>query len=139
MNADDLARRCRDVMWEQDHASKAMGMQVEVISAGQARATLTVRPDMANGWQICHGGIIFALADSAFAFACNGYNRVTVASNCTVDFLRPAKVGDTLVAMATERHRGGKTGVYDVVVHNQYNDQIAVFRGRSYSTERTIV
>ncbi|MEO1482914.1 MAG: hydroxyphenylacetyl-CoA thioesterase PaaI [Myxococcota bacterium] len=139
MTKDEIARRCRDAMWENDRASQAMGMEVQVVSAGHASATLTVREDMANGWQICHGGFIFALADSAFAFACNSYDRVTVASNCTVDFLKPAKVGDTLTAVATERHRGGRTGVYDVTVTNQNDEQIALFRGRSYATAKSIL
>jgi acyl-CoA thioesterase len=94
---------------------------------------------MINGFAVCHGGHIFALADTAFAFACNAYNQVTFAAGASIDFLRPARVGDKLLAVATERHRGGRSGIYDVSVSNQDDEEIAVFSGRSVATREAIL
>ena len=93
---------------------------------------------MLNGHDVCHGGYLFTLADTAFAYACNTYNQVTLASGASIEFLRPARAGDRIVARATEIHRGGRTGFYDVSLENQDGEQIAVFRGRSHSTREVL-
>ncbi len=131
-----IASKSAETMWENDAASQALGITVEVTAPGKAVATFEVRPDMLNGYSLCHGGYLFLLADTAFAFACNTYNKVTLASGASIDFLRPAKLGDTIVATATEFHRGGRTGFYDVVLKNQHGQDIAAFRGRSHSTNK---
>ena len=137
MNETDIARRCRELMYSTDHASQALGITVQVDQQGAAVATLEVRQTMVNGHDICHGGYIFTLADTAFAFACNTYNRITVAAGASIEFIRPGRLGDTLTAVASEVHRGGRTGTYDVEVKNQGNELVAVFRGRSYATRQT--
>ena len=134
-----LAERAGRSMYEGDSASQALGAQLESISPGQACMSMMVRADMLNGHKTCHGGFIFALADSAFAFACNSRNQVTVASGCTIDFLAPAFEGDRLTARASEYSLAGRTGIYDVHVSNQDNQPIAVFRGRSYRIKGTVV
>jgi acyl-CoA thioesterase len=136
MNETDIARRCRELMYSTDHASQALGITVQVDQQGAAVATLEVRQTMVNGHDICHGGYIFTLADTAFAFACNTYNRITVAAGASIEFIRPGRLGDTLTAVASEVHRGGRTGTYDVEVKNQGDELIAVFRGRSYATRQ---
>ncbi|MEO6363748.1 MAG: hydroxyphenylacetyl-CoA thioesterase PaaI [Caldimonas sp.] len=118
-------------MFAADRASRGLGMRIVSLGAGTARLEMTVREDMLNGHDICHGGFITTLADSAFAFACNSANQVTVASGLTVDFLAPARAGDVLVADAVEVTRAGRTGVYDMVVTNQHGARIALVRGRS--------
>ena len=100
---------------------------------------MTVRDDMLNGHAICHGGFIFTLADSAFAFACNSYNLNTVASGCSIDFLAPARLGDVLTAHAQEKGASGRTGVYDIVVTNASGQNIALFRGKSYRIQGHVV
>jgi acyl-CoA thioesterase len=105
---------------------------------GEACATLEIRPEMLNGHNVCHGGYLFTLADTAFAYACNSHNKVTMAVGASIEFLRPAKLGDRIVATANERHRGGRTGTYDVSIKNQDGEEIALFRGRSYSTREPI-
>lgn len=125
-------------MYEQDSASRALGMRIVEIRPGFARIVMQVREDMVNGHQICHGGLIFTLADSAFAFACNTYNLVTVAAGGSIDFLRPGRLGDTLTATAEERSRSRRTGIYDVAVLNQSGECIAMFRGRSHQTSDRI-
>jgi acyl-CoA thioesterase len=120
-------------MFAGDRASQLLGMQVEGIAPGAATVTMTVRSDMVNGFGICHGGLIAALADSAFAFACNSAGELTVAAGIVVDFIAPAQAGDVLTARASEVSRSGRTGVYDVEVHNQAGARIAVFRGRSFT------
>jgi acyl-CoA thioesterase len=107
-------------------------MRLESIGPGHARMSMAVRPDMLNGFKICHGGYITTLADSAFAFACNSYNELTVAAGIVVDFIAPARDGDLLTAEALEVALAGRTGVYDVTVKNQRDEVIAVLRGRSY-------
>jgi acyl-CoA thioesterase len=133
----DLAQRTaeavRDAMWANDRASKALGMAVAEIGPGRAVLTMTVREDMLNGLDICHGGLVTTLADSAFAFACNAYNETTVASGFDVNLLAPARLGDVLTARAVELSRSGRTGVYDIAVSNQRGEAIAAFRGRSYT------
>ena len=129
--ADALARACADFMWAQDRASQNMGMQIETITAGQAILSMPVRMDMVNGHNICHGGHIFTLADSAFAFACNGYNQRTVAQHCSISFLVPAQLNDQLRAHAHEIFRQGRSGLYDVHVTRADGTRIAEFRGHS--------
>jgi acyl-CoA thioesterase len=116
-----------------DRASRALGMQLLEVMPGTALLSMAVREDMLNGHQTCHGGLISALADSAFAFACNSYNELTVASGFSIDFMAPAHQGDLLTARCAEVSRAGRTGVYDTTVTNQRGERIAVFRGRSYA------
>ena len=137
--AQALAERVAAGMYARDRASQAMGMQIAAIGPGYAELTMTVRADMLNGHAICHGGFIFTLADSAFAFACNSYNLTTVASGCAIDFVAPAREGDVLAAMARERSGSGRTGVYDIEVTNQRGETIAYFRGKSYRIKGHVV
>lgn len=134
-----LAQAVGAAMYAVDAASQGLGMEVAEVAPGYARLTMRIRPDMLNGHQTCHGGFIFALADSAFAFACNSRNASTVASGCTIDFLAPGLAGDVLTAVAQERSLAGRTGVYDVAVSNQDGRQVALFRGRSYRIKGQIV
>ncbi len=127
-----LAQDAAQAMWSRDHAAKALGVAIADIQPGASRLTMLVRQDMVNGHAICHGGMLFTLADTAFAYACNSYNRNTVASACHIDFLAPAHLGDTLVAEAVERSQSGRTGVYDVTVSTLAGKTVALFRGKSY-------
>jgi acyl-CoA thioesterase len=128
-----VAEATRDAMWRDDRASRALGMQVLAIGPGSATLAMTVREDMLNGHDICHGGLVTTLADSAFAFACNAYNELTVASGFDVNLLASARLGDRLVAVAREVSKAGRTGVYDIAVSNQRGEAVAAFRGRSYT------
>jgi acyl-CoA thioesterase len=126
-------------MWARDRASQALGMSLEEVRPGFARVRMTVRADMLNGHGTCHGGIIFALADSAFAFACNSRDVVTVASSCAIEFLAPVREGDELVAEAQERALQGRNGVYDVDVRRAGEELAATFRGRSAATRGRVL
>jgi acyl-CoA thioesterase len=119
-------------MFEKDRASRTLGLALEEIGPGYARMSMQVREDMVNGHAICHGGFIFTLADSTFAFACNSHNHVTVAQGATIEFLAPGKLGDVLTAIGEERHMAGKTGIYDIRVSNQDGRSVALFRGKSF-------
>jgi acyl-CoA thioesterase len=130
LSPDDLARACADAMWKDDDASSGLGMKIVDIGAGRATLTMTVRPDMVNGQRIAHGGFIFSLADSAFAFACNSHNEKSVAAQGNITFIKPGKLGDVLVATAREISRSGRSGIYDVRV-TVGDDVIAEFRGHS--------
>ena len=130
LSPDDLARACADAMWKEDNASSGLGMKIVEIGPGSARLTMTVRPDMVNGQRIVHGGFIFTLADSAFAFACNSHNQRALAAQGNITFIRPGKLGDRLVATAREVSRSGRSGIYDVQV-KVGEDVIAEFRGHS--------
>jgi acyl-CoA thioesterase len=130
--AQALAQRVRDTMFASDNAAKALGMQVTDITPGRASVTMTVRADMANGFGICHGGLVATLADTAFAYACNSWNEQTVASGFGIDLLQAGRIGDTLSAVASVVSQGQRTGVYDVNVNNQRGELVAVFRGRSH-------
>jgi acyl-CoA thioesterase len=130
--AQSLAEATADAMWSRDRAAQALGMKIVRVQPGAALLTMPVRPDMVNGHHICHGGMIFTLADTAFAYACNSYNRNTVASACHIDFLAPAREGETLEAEAVERSASGRTGVYDITVRNNHGVTVALFRGKSY-------
>ena len=134
MNKLETARRCADTMMENDRASQALGIEVDIPEAGVAVATMTVRDDMLNGFDVAHGGLIFALADTAFAFACNAYDNQSVAASAQVEFLRPARGGDVLFARAGEDHRGRRNGYYSIEVRNQDDELVALFRGRSVAT-----
>ena len=125
-----LAERSAAAMYEADLASRHLGIQIDQVAPGQATARMVVRDTMINGHDICHGGYVFLLADTAFAFACNTYGPTTVAATCDITFLAPAHLGDELVAQATERHRAGRSGIYDVTVRRAAT-VIAEFRGHS--------
>lgn len=132
MTPDERARRCAQILWERDLASRALGIELESVAAGRACCRLLVAEQHANGHGICHGGLVFTLADTAFAFACNGYNRATVAQHNTISFIAPARLGDTLVAEAAEQSLRGRSGVYDVRVAREDDDEtIALMRGCS--------
>lgn len=127
----NLARRVAQSMFERDTASQGLGIRIEDIGPGTSRLSMVVRPDMLNGLHICHGGFMFTLADSAFAFACNSRNEATVAAGCSIEFLRAVQLGETLTAVAQERVLSGRTGIYDITVVDQSNQPVAVFRGKS--------
>ena len=132
MDAQALAEQVRDAMLADDAATRLLGMRVVDLAPGRAVVTMTVRADMLNGFAICHGGLIATLADSAFAFACNSRNALTVASGFGIDLLKSAQLHDVLTATAQETSLAGRTGLYDVTVKNQADELIAMFRGRSY-------
>ncbi|HUF44629.1 MAG TPA: hydroxyphenylacetyl-CoA thioesterase PaaI [Aestuariivirgaceae bacterium] len=126
-----LAEACAAAMWARDQASRGLGMALERIAPGEAVLAMTVRGDMVNGHDICHGGFIFTLADSAFAFACNSYDVSTVAASCDIAFLKAARLGDRLRAVAREVYREGRNGIYDIVVTGRTGGTVAHFRGKS--------
>lgn len=133
MTPQERAEKCAAAMMAQDAASRGLGMEMLSIAPGSAVMSMIVRPDMLNGHAICHGGFIFALADSAFAFACNTYNQNTVAQQNQITYIQPAKDGEALTATATETSRIGRSGVYDVTVTGQDDRIVALFRGLSRS------
>jgi acyl-CoA thioesterase len=137
--AQELAEAVVQKMFAADTASQKLGMRVADVRPGYARVEMDVLPEMLNGHAICHGGLIFSLADSAFAFACNTHNFVTVAAGCSIEFLAPAHTGDHLVAEAVEQLLHGRAGVYDVTISNQNGQRIALFRGRSHRTRTEII
>jgi acyl-CoA thioesterase len=130
LSADDLARACADAMWNEDDASKGLGMEILEVRAGEAVTAMTVKQHMVNGHGIAHGGFIFLLADSTFAYACNSHNERAVAAQCNITFIRPGKLGDRLVATAREVSRTGRSGIYDVSV-TAGDVAIAELRGHS--------
>lgn len=130
----DTARRCAESMWSGDKASQALGIEIAIPEAGTASAKMRVREDMVNGHAVCHGGLVFTLADTAFAFACNAYGQKAVAASAQIEFIRPAVSGDELTAVASEDFRGRRTGYYAVTVRNQNSEVVALFRGRSVAT-----
>ena len=134
-----LAEQVSAAMWSRDRATNALDMQILSVKPGYAMMSMPVRADMVNGHHICHGGYIFTLADSAFAYSCNSYNLNTVASACQIDFLAPAKEGDILEAEAVERSLSGRTGVYDVTVRTRGGKTIALFRGKSYRISGEVI
>lgn len=134
-----LATRCAQSLYERDRASQALGMRLLAARPGWARVAMIVRSDMVNGHRICHGGLVFALADSAFAFACNTYNQSTVAAAAAIDFLAAATEGDELTAEAAELWRSRRNGIYEIVVSNQRGERVALFRGRSYRIDGAVI
>jgi len=131
MDANQIARACADAMWAEDKASQGLGMEIVSVEPGKAVLTMTIREDMVNGHAICHGGFMFLLADSAFAFSCNTYDQRAVAQSCAISFLKPVKLGDRLTATAAERWREGRSGIYDITVTDQTGTAVAEFRGQS--------
>jgi acyl-CoA thioesterase len=131
--AQQTADLVRKGMYANDRASQWMGFRILEVTPGTATVTMTVREEMLNGHAICHGGFIATLADTAFAFACNSYNELTVASGFSIDLMAPGRLGDVLTARCTEVSRAGRTGVYDTEITNQRGERIGVFRGRSYT------
>ncbi|MEY3722013.1 MAG: hydroxyphenylacetyl-CoA thioesterase PaaI [Pseudomonadota bacterium] len=134
-----LARATGEHMYARDRATQGLGIELLEVRPGYARMQMVVRNDMLNGHAMCHGGFIFTLADSTFAFACNSYNVQTVAAGCTIEFLASAFEGERLQAEASEQSRGGKTGVYDVVVTNPEGRKIALMRGKSHQLKGAVV
>ncbi len=132
MDAQQLAEASAAAMWAGDRAGQALAMKIEAVAPGTASLSMAVREDMVNGHGICHGGFIFTLADTAFAYACNSQNYSAVAAGARIEFLAPGHLGDRLVAAARQVVQGGRTGVYDVVVSNQEGKQLALFRGNSH-------
>jgi acyl-CoA thioesterase len=131
MTPEERARRSAEAMWAEDRASQGLGMEIAEIGPGRAVLTMPLREDMANGHGIAHGGYIFTLADSAFAFACNSYNHLVVAQHNSISYLTPGRVGERLSATATEAHRAGRSGIYDVIVTGGDGRRVAIFRGHS--------
>ncbi|MEO7030947.1 MAG: hydroxyphenylacetyl-CoA thioesterase PaaI [Herbaspirillum sp.] len=127
-----LAETTAAAMFERDTASRGLGIKILAVRPGYAKLSMLVRADMLNGHGMCHGGFIFALADSAFAFSCNTYNHNTVAAGCSIEYLAPGVVGSLLTAEAVEQSRGRRTGVYDVTVTSEHSTRIALFRGKSF-------
>ncbi|MFN3687649.1 hydroxyphenylacetyl-CoA thioesterase PaaI [Salinarimonas sp.] len=134
-----LARACAERMWAEDEASRALGMEIVEIGLGRAVLTMRVRSEMTNGHKTAHGGYVFTLADSAFAFACNGTDQRTVAQSCAITYIAPAREGDLLRAEAVEVHRAGRSGVYDVRVTNQDDALVALFRGHARTVKGRIL
>jgi len=132
-DAQRIAERVRHHLWSTDRASQAMGMRVSAIGPGSCTMTMTVRDDMLNGYGTCQGGLLSALADSCFAFACNACNEITVASGFNVEIVAPGRLGDVLTASAVEVSKSARMGVYDVDVRNQRGERVVAFRGRSYT------
>ena len=130
-----VAEGSAQALYQRDRASQTLGMRLLDVRPGSARVVMTVRPDMINGHDVCHGGLVFALADSAFAFACNTYNESTVAAAAAIDFLAAARAGDELTAEASELWRTKRNGIYEISVSNQRGERVALFRGRSYRIE----
>jgi acyl-CoA thioesterase len=131
LTPEQVARRCAEIMWPDDHAARGLGMRIADVGPGTATLTMAVRSEMVNGHGICHGGFIFAVADSTFAYACNSFNHRAVAAGVDINFLAPAHLGDMLTARGHARQQGSRSGVYDVEVANQTGKLIAVFRGRA--------
>jgi len=133
------AERATAVLFERDRASQALGMRLVAVRPGWARVVMRVRADMVNGHGLCHGGLVFALADSAFAFACNSYNDSTVAAAASIDFLAAAREDDELTVEASELWRTRRNGIYEMIVCNQRGERIALMRGRSWRIDGQVV
>lgn len=134
-----VAEKAAEAMYAADSATQAMGITLDAIAPGYAKMSMTVREDMLNGHKTCHGGFFFALADSAFAFGCNAYNKVTVAQGCEIDYLKPGRLGDRLTAECQEQAMAGRSGVYYVTITNQDGDTLALFRGKSRRIKGEVV
>lgn len=138
-NPQAIAKACADVLWRGDHASRKLGITIEAIAPGYAELSMTVADDMVNGHNICHGGFMFTLADSTFAFACNTYNQNCVAQHCTISYLSPVFKGDVLHASGREVSKQGRNGIYDIGIRNQKNIKVVEFRGFSRTIAGTIL
>ena len=137
MTPQDIAEASARTMWNDDSASQRLGMTLDHIAPGQATLSMTVTDAMSNGHGNCHGGYIFTLADSAFAFACNSYNQMAVAQHCSITYLIPGRIGDRLTATATEASRRGRSGIYDIRITNGDGQHVAEFRGHSRTVKGT--
>lgn len=137
MTPQEIAEASARIMWAGDHASQKLGMQIDHIAPGEATLSMTVTEVMSNGHGNCHGGYIFSVADSAFAFACNSHNAVTVGQHVSISYLNPVRIGDRLTATAREVSRRGRSGIYDIRVTNQQGEHIAEFRGHSRTVKGT--
>lgn len=126
-------------MHARDHVAQEFGIELQEIGPGFARMAMRVGPKMLNGHGICHGGLIFTLADTAFAYACNSYNQIALAASCAIEFLAPGQVDDLLTATAQEQSLTGRSGIYDVTVTNSKNERIALMRGRSQRIKGEII
>jgi acyl-CoA thioesterase len=138
-DAAEIAQASADAMWADDKATRAMGMQIEKVGPGLAVLSMTIGVNMVNGHGSCHGGYIFSLADSAFAFACNSHNQRHVAQHCQISYVAPGRLGVRLIAEARERHRTERSGIYDVTVKTEAGETIAEFRGHSRSIPGLLV
>lgn len=139
MTPQDLAEACARIMWDDDNASQALGMELVRVAPGEADMRMTVTEAMTNGHGNMHGGYLFTLADSAFAFACNTYNQVTVAQHCSITYVKPGALGDVLTARAREVSREGRSGIYDISLTREDGTVIAEFRGHSRTINRTFL
>lgn len=139
LNSQQLAEACVEIMLANDDAARTLGVEVIELKPGNATVRMTVTREMTNSHDNCHGGIIFTLADVGFAYACNNANKVTVASGCSIEFMAPAAIGDTLTATVLERTRSARTGVYDADISNQHNQLVAIFRGKSYQIKGQVI
>lgn len=139
LSPQELAQACADSMYKVDNASQALGMKIVSVGPGRAELSMKIRDDMLNGHGSCHGGFIFALADSTFAFACNSRNVSTVAQGVSIEYVRPGVAGQLLTAVAEEKNLAGRTGLYDVTVSNEQGEHIAYFRGKSYRIRGTVL
>jgi acyl-CoA thioesterase len=139
MDAQQLAQACSEFIQQRDQAALSLGVTLVEAAPGRATLRMTVRKTMLNGLSSCHGGVMFTLADTAFAHACNSYNRNTVGSGCSIEYAAPGFEGDELTAVAQEIHRSGRTGVYDVTIYNQKQQALAYFRGKSYQVRGAVI
>ncbi len=139
LSPQELAEACAKSMWEEDNATRHLGMELLSVTPGEATLSMAVTEAMTNGHGTCHGGYIFTLADSAFAFACNTYNQRTVGQHCSVTYIAPAFKGDRLKATAREMSRRGRGGIYDIAITNQDGEQIAEFRGHSRTVKGALL
>lgn len=139
MTPEATAQASAEAMYAADACSRALGLELLEVRPGYARMRMAVRADFLNGHQICHGGLIFTLADSTFAFACNTYNINTVASGCSIEFLRPVHEADVLTAEAVEQTLSGRTGIYDIRVTNRAEETVAMFRGKSAQIKGSLI
>ena len=138
-DAADVARQSADALWAEDKASQALGMRIDTVGPGHAVLSMTVADNMVNGHGLCHGGYIFTLADSALAFSSSSHNRRTVAQHCQISYVTPGRLGMRLTAEARERHKGERSGIYDVTVKSEDGTVIAEFRGSTRSIPGTLV
>jgi acyl-CoA thioesterase len=139
VNRQALAERIAAVIEREDRASRLLGMRLLEVGPGRARLSMRVTQEMVNGQSVCHGGLIFSLADSSFGYACNTHNQRALAASCSIDFLAPAQLGDELTAEAQEAAHAGRTRLYDVRVTNQAGELVALFRGKSATVKGTWV
>lgn len=137
--ADALAQQVVEKMMQEDRFSQWLGIEVLEVREGYSRICMTIRPEMVNGFGIVHGGVTFALADSAFAFACNNRNDLSVALDTSINFTKQVLIGDQLTAEATELHNGKSTGLYQIAIQNQHHQLVAQFKGLCYRTHKNLI